>query len=1135
MRSINSTGMTGEERHQHVGAWLRPWRCVQSVRRIAVRSCARDVAISLRCILVAGLLTTAAGTAPGAAGELDSTFAGSGFSRTGFGGAVDAGNAVAAQADGKIVVVGAAGEHFGVVRYNAAGTLDSSFGNGGTVITNFGVYKSVATAVRVQPNDGKIVVAGYVIGVVGLTEGPMAVARYNPDGSLDTTFDGDGRVTTAIGSAQDRAFAVAIRSDGRIMIAGDTMGAGEDLDAAMVRYNPDGSRDASFGADGKVVTPLSPEHDAIEALAVYGDQVFAAGYVENGFSRSFAVMRYNANGSFDTNFNTTGKAFPVMGTDARAYAIAIQQGNGTQLQPDTVVVAGSATNSAGRDFAVARFHLNGTLDNTFDGDGKVTTPIAADNVGRAVVVQGQGALSNPRKIVVAGHSQEGSALRFSAVRYNANGALDTTFDGDGKILLPVGSQSDSARGLTLSAAGKYVLAGSSDKDFGVLRLNADGSPDTSFGTDARRIDDVGDQRAAGEGVALQPDGKIVAVGSNRGAAIALLRFNPDGSPDSAFDGDGKALHPIGFSVSGNALALQEDGKIIAAGGAIFTTPTIVGQMAVIRCHPDGSLDQSFDSDGIVLQTIGTFASAQAVLVQPDGKIVVAGHNGDGQSNMFVVRLLPNGMPDPEFDQDGVVITNVGAASEARALALQPDGRIIVAGFAADDFLLVRYLPNGALDSSFDGDGVAFVQFGAGRDRCHAMALQPDGRIVVGGNTFVAGENKTRFAVARLQSNGAPDLSFAGGFGKVVGPAFGEHGDSANAIVLQPDGRIVIAGKSTRGDRSVDDFAVVRLNSDGTLDTSVGNDGKLVFDLSAGNHDVANGAVLDAAGRVVLAGTAGNLIAVARLTADPPPPPTPTPSPTAVPAARLANISTRLRVETGDNVLIGGFIVTGAEQKRIIVRALGPSLPPGVGPLANPVLELYDGSGTLLASNDNWQDAPNRQEIIDSGIAPPNDFESAILQNVELGPHTAILSGAGGGTGVGLVEVYDLGSAQDSKLANISTRGHVRTGDNVMIGGLIITGSSAQKVIVRAKGPSLPVNGRLEDPTLELFDGSGAPVASNNNWRDTQEAEINATGIPPDDDREAATVQTLAPGAYTAVIRGATDTTGVALVEVYALN
>lgn len=253
---------------------------------------------------------------------------------------------------------------------------------------------------------------------------------------------------------------------------------------------------------------------------------------------------------------------------------------------------------------------------------------------------------------------------------------------------------------------------------------------------------------------------------------------------------------------------------------------------------------------------------------------------------------------------------------------------------------------------------------------------------------------------------------------------------------------------------------------------------------------------------------------------------------------LANISTRLRVETGDNVLIAGFIVTGTELKRIIVRAIGPSLP-FAGVLANPTLELRNSSGGLIFSNDNWRIGGQEAEIIATTIPPTNDLESAIVANLPANnaAYTAIMRGVNNETGIGVVEVYDLDRTVDSKLGNISTRGLVGTADNVLIGGMIVLGQNPLRVIVRALGPSLPVPGALGNPTLELRDGDGALVAFNDDWRDDplQESEINATGIPPTNDLESAIVKNLAPGSYTAIVRGLDDTTGVAVVEAYGLN
>jgi hypothetical protein len=268
-------------------------------------------------------------------------------------------------------------------------------------------------------------------------------------------------------------------------------------------------------------------------------------------------------------------------------------------------------------------------------------------------------------------------------------------------------------------------------------------------------------------------------------------------------------------------------------------------------------------------------------------------------------------------------------------------------------------------------------------------------------------------------------------------------------------------------------------------------------------------------------------------------PTPTPTPTATPtppagSTRLANISTRAVVGTNANVLIGGFIVTGTQSKKVIVRGIGPSLPLS-GKMLNPMLELHDSSGSVIAANDNWGQNANSAEIVNSGVAPTNPSESAVLMSLAPGSYTAVLSGMNQTTGTAVVEVYDLDGAADSKLANISTRAFVQNGDNVLIGGLIVVGQSAADVIVRAIGPSLAVPGAMADPTLELRDSNGILLGSNDNWRSTQQTAIIATGVAPTSDAESAIVTTFSPGSYTAIVRGVNGSTGVAVVEVYQLN
>jgi YVTN family beta-propeller protein len=275
------------------------------------------------------------------------------------------------------------------------------------------------------------------------------------------------------------------------------------------------------------------------------------------------------------------------------------------------------------------------------------------------------------------------------------------------------------------------------------------------------------------------------------------------------------------------------------------------------------------------------------------------------------------------------------------------------------------------------------------------------------------------------------------------------------------------------------------------------------------------------------------------------------------ASRLSNISSRAFVQTGDNAMIGGFIVQGTGSKRVIIRAIGPELTqygvPNV--LANPTLELHDGTGALIASNNNWVTTiiggiiiTNQvRDIQASGYAPGDALESAIIADLTPGNYTAIVRGVNNMTGVALVEVYDLSPQISSILGNISTRALVQTDDNVMIGGFIVQGTGPKRVIVRALGPELSQYGvpnTLPDPTLELHDSTGALIASNDNWKNTiiggiitrgQVMDIQNSGYAPSDSRESAIIANLPPGNYTAIVRGKTIITGVALIEVYDLH
>jgi uncharacterized delta-60 repeat protein len=663
----------------------------------------------------------------------------------------------------------------------------------------------------------------------------------------------------------------------------------------------------------------------------------------------------------------------------------------------------------------------------------------------------------------------------------APGDLDPTFDTDGKSGVGLAPGSDFGNAVAIQADGKIVLAGHGTGGTGdmiVLRFNTDGSPDTSFGTGGFVVTDFSGASDRANAVAIQADGKIVAAGSSD-TFFALVRYNPDGTLDTSFGefGDGKVRTDVsgGGAAQVNGIAIQSDQKIVVAGRSGDQLASTL-DFAVLRYNTDGTLDTSFGAGGGT--NVDFFSgndAAFALLIQADGKIVAAG-------------------------------------SASRGDATSPD------------FALVRLTMNGSLDTTYGTGGKVATDFSSSLDGIYGIALQTDGKIVAAGFTFIASEANDNFALARYNANGTLDTSFGTG-GKVI-TDINPVTDEAHAVVVESDGHIIaggIAGPS--GDL---DFALARYDSSGSLDSSFGTNGT-VTTVFTSTDDVINGLALQADGKLVAGGLSGSgqAFALARYLT----------GATLATPARLLNISTRLAVGADDNVLIGGFIINGTDPKKVILRAIGPSLGNfGVpDPLADPTLELHNTSDGSVGTNDNWKDT-QQTEIEATGLAPTNDLESAIVATLDPGAYTAIVSGVSGGTGVGLVEAYDLDPAAGS-LGNISTRGFVNTGDNVMIGGFIV-GSADAIVLVRAIGPSLTdfgVPGALRDPTLELHDSDGNTLTTNDDWKDTQQAEIEATGLAPSDDRESAILATLPPGGYTAIVRGALDTTGVGLVEVYHLQ
>ena len=467
------------------------------------------------------------------------------------------------------------------------GDLDNTFDGDGKVTTDFVNSDDYAFAVAIQ-SDGKVVVAGMSF-YSSLWD--FALARYTFDGRLDGTFDGDGKVTTAVGSSADAALSVAIQSDGKIVVAGYSDN-GSNYDFALARYNSNGSLDTTFDGDGKVTTDFGNSGDVVHSVAIQSDgKIVVAGYRWNGSNGDFALARYNSNGTLDATFDGDGKVTTDFGnSEDAARSVAIQSDG-------KIVVAGTIANGSNSDFALARYNSDGSLDTSFDGDGKVTTDFgnSGDEV-HSVAMQSDG------RIVVAGSSWDGNNLDFAFTRYNANGSLDTTFDGDGKVTTDFGNSEDEARSIAIQSDGKIVVAGrswdGSDWDIALTRYNSNGSLDTTFAFDGMVTTAVGNSADGAYSVAIQSDGKIVAAGysdngSNRD--FALTRYNVDFNQN-----------PTDISLSSTSIA--ENAGINATVGTFSTAdPDASNSFTYTLVAGAGDADNAaFNIAGSILRTTNSF-------------------------------------------------------------------------------------------------------------------------------------------------------------------------------------------------------------------------------------------------------------------------------------------------------------------------------------------------------------------------------------------------------------------------------------------------------------------------------------------------------------------------------------------------
>jgi uncharacterized delta-60 repeat protein len=779
------------------------------------------------------------------AGDLDPTFGVGGKVLSGnfLGSQDDVPHALVRQPDGKVVAAGtsfASGRSsVSLVRYNADGSLDATFGSGGQVVTTLAGPRVSVGQVAVQP-DGKIVVAG---SIGGAAADDFLLGRFNADGSPDATFGIGGRVTTDFDGRTDQGEGVVVQPDGKLIVAGsssvlDSTRIPTDPRAVLVRYNADGSLDASFAVGGKL-TVAGAALTGAQDVAVQADgKIVAVGSQQS----NFAVWRFNVDGSPDAGFGEQGVARADVRVDGGDFA------EGVAVQPDgRIVVVGTTVFSPPRmpgptfGVALARFTAAGRPDTTFDGDGVTADPalfagLSGDpTVGLAVQADGSVVVARqlPRSLTLA--------------RFTAAGARDMTFGTDGLAVTKIGGERmnapRSARASVVDVGGRLIsyaaAPGAGGNDFGLAAFTAAGSPDAGFGTGGQvQTDLLGPVGAKAFAVARQADGKLVVAGavtsSSGVSSYAVFRYNADGSLDTSF-GDGgvvrRDLEP-GFVSIAQAVVVQPDGKIVVGGNGFL-------KGIVTRYHPDGSPDATFGVGGTV-DLPDQQQRTLALALLPDGDILV----GSGST---LRRLNPDGGTDRDFDTTGYQVTGV---------AVQPDGKVLAVGtefqFFGPAYLVVRYNLDGTRDASFGVNGVARVVVANIQDSiAHGVALQADGRIVVGGQAADA------LAAGRLLPDGSVDPGFgslgraeteAGGSGTAPSQGFLDV-VGVGSVAVQPNGLIVVAGSPRPGD-----FVLVTLHPDGSLDTEFGDNGVVRTDFGGG-PDVARGLLLQPDGKIVVVGLA----------------------------------------------------------------------------------------------------------------------------------------------------------------------------------------------------------------------------------------------------------------------------------------
>ena len=749
-----------------------------------------------------------------------------------------------------------------------SGILDSSFGSNGVVINDMGSrynYNNAASQVLIKPDGSMyiicfapaIIIKRFASGAIDSSYGTNGYSRsisftnvyaaFQPDGKIvlagsgynlngmarftnagvpDSSFGKNGFQTTNFS-----ATAVTVKTNGKIIVTGNTA-----LNSVIGQFNTNGRPDVSFNKTGlalfdftlKIAPPRGFTDSAIvhtgnaTTLAVQADgKIVVAGNVYSELiGKNFAIARYNTDGSMDNSFNGNGRQITAINGTDEGYAVAIQKDGKILLSGYTY------TTSSNTIFALVRYNKNGSPDSTFNGNGRQTA-----NAGNMYIMPGTGVgVQTNGKIVLAGCTLMGTDYDFVVARFNENGSPDNSFGTNGIVTTDINTSDDYTGSVTIQSDDKIVLAGysylGSNQLFSLARYNRDGVADNNFGVAGKLSGDYNQGNTRYNATAIQADGKVVVAGTTWNGLdndFAIARYNTNGSVDLSFGDKGKASTSFGGIEEAVAIVIQADGKIIVAGAS--TNNLNLNQFAVARYNTNGTLDNTFTNNGKQLvSAIGNADICKSVALQADGKIVLAGStftdlNYDS-CRFALVRLNSNGTPDNTFSDDGKQITSFGDAySAASSVAIQTDGKIVIAGRIylnqQNNFAIARYNINGSLDNSFSNDGKQNNVFGAEDYFLESMAIQTDGKIVAAGFSQSMGGSSTSFLLSRYNSNGTPDAAFGNNGFKSTN--IGTNFNFGISVAIKNDGRIAVGGTNNN-------FAIVLYKNNGNPDSSFANNG-----------------------------------------------------------------------------------------------------------------------------------------------------------------------------------------------------------------------------------------------------------------------------------------------------------------------